>query len=243
MSRDPGEEFQHATRYSRAKAGGHYDTRPASPERFKHYPEAPVVQLPPPQLSGGLDVLQATSCRRSRRKFHPGPLTQEQLSTLLWSSAGVTAKVGNFELRAAPSAGGLYPIETYLAIHHARGIDPGVYHYGVLDHVLEQLRAGEVGVQLSSAGINQGVLTDAAAVFLWSAVVDRCRAKYRERAWRYIYLDAGHVAAHVTLVAEALGLSSCPVGAFHDDEVAHLLDVDLDSEPPLYLAAVGPKTK
>ncbi len=243
MARGPGEEFQRVTRYSRADEGGHYGARPRRPPRFKRYPGVPALQLPPPRLSGGLDVLEATSCRRSRRRFLPGALTQEELSTLLWSSAGITAKVGDTQLRAAPSAGGLYPLETYLVLQHVEGTEPGVYHYAVLDHQLEQLRAADVGVQLASAGLGQSALTDAAAVFLWTAVVDRGRHEYRERAWRYLYLDAGHVAAHVTLVSEALGLGSCPVGAFYDDETARLLDVDLDREPPLYLTAVGRKLR
>jgi nitroreductase len=37
--------------------------------------------------------------------------------------------------------------------------------------------------------------------------------------YRYFYLDAGHMAAHLSLAAVAQGLSSCPIAAFYDDEV------------------------
>jgi SagB-type dehydrogenase family enzyme len=63
--------------------------------------------------------------------------------------------------------------------------------------------------------------------------------KYRERAIRYLFLDAGHICQNLMLAATALGLGSCPVGAFFDNEVEQLLQVDGEEEAVLYLAAVG----
>jgi SagB-type dehydrogenase family enzyme len=80
----------------------------------------------------------------------------------------------------------------------------------------------------------------AAVAFLWTAILDRARWKYRERAIRYLFLDAGHICQNLMLAATALGLGCCPVGAFFDDEVERLLGVDGHEEVALYLAAVGP---
>jgi len=71
-------------------------------------------------------------------------------------------------------------------------------------------------------------------------VPDRGRWKYAERAWRYIYLDAGHMMQNLYLAAEDLGLGCCGVGAFFDEEVDALLRIDGKAETAIYLAAVGP---
>ena len=74
---------------------------------------------------------------------------------------------------------------------------------------------------------------------MWTAVFARSEWKYRERAYRYFYLDAGHMAAQLSLAAVAQGLGSCPIAAFYDDEVNALLGIDGQHEGSLYMTAVG----
>jgi len=47
------------------------------------------------------------------------------------------------------------------------------------------------------------------------------------------------VAQNLLLAAEALGLGACPVGAFVDDRMSRLLDLDAMEEPVVYMATVG----
>ena len=236
--RDPGVVFQETTRYSRRR-----DTSvcraPASPPLHKAYPDVELLPLPRPEAWPDDGVLGAIDRRRSIRSYTADPLTQDQLGALLLASAGITATARGFAFRAAPSAGALYPIETYVVAHHVEGLAAGVYHYSIAHHGLEALHEGDTRKAVAGAGLSQPCLEDAAAVFVWTAMVDRCRAKYRDRGWRYVYLDAGHIAAHLSLAAVALGLGTVQVGAFYDDELAELLGVDLDTEPPLYLSTVG----
>jgi SagB-type dehydrogenase family enzyme len=68
--------------------------------------------------------------------------------------------------------------------------------------------------------------------------------KYRpdtmERAYRYVYLDAGHVAGNLALAAVSLGLATCQIGALFDDEVNALLGADGVEESVVYMSVVGP---
>jgi SagB-type dehydrogenase family enzyme len=80
---------------------------------------------------------------------------------------------------------------------------------------------------------------DAPVVFIWTAIFERSRWKYGQRAYRYVYLDAGHVAAHLALAAVATGLGSCQIAATFDDEVNDLLGVDGVDESVLYMSVVG----
>ena len=51
-------------------------------------------------------------------------------------------------------------------------------------------------------------------------------------------MEAGHVAQNVMLQAVALGLASVPIGAFHDAQLAKVLQL-VPEERPLYMLAVG----
>jgi SagB-type dehydrogenase family enzyme len=79
----------------------------------------------------------------------------------------------------------------------------------------------------------------AAAVFVWSAVFERCKWKYGQRAYRYVYLDAGHIAENLALAAVSLNFGSCEIGALFDDEVNAILGIDGEQESTILMAVVG----
>ena len=56
---------------------------------------------------------------------------------------------------------------------------------------------------------------------------------------RYIFMDAGHIAQNLQLAATALGLGCCPIGAFYDEEVNDIVQVDGEEETTIYLASAG----
>jgi SagB-type dehydrogenase family enzyme len=96
-----------------------------------------------------------------------------------------------------------------------------------------------VSTALCSAALGQTMVRECAAVFIWTAVVARSKWKYRERAYRYIYLDAGHIGQNLYLAAVALGLGCCTIGAFFDDEVNEVLNIDGTEETAVYMGIVG----
>ena len=77
------------------------------------------------------------------------------------------------------------------------------------------------------------------AVFIWTAVFPRSKWKYKQRAYRYVYLDAGHIAENLALAAVALGLGSCQIAALYDEEVNALLAIDGVDESVLYMSLIG----
>jgi len=218
--------------------------RSAGPRRigtYKVYPNPLArLELPPPAQEGGRGIWTALLERSSTRDYSADPVSLEQASQLLWASQGITREGGEWQFRTAPSAGALYPIETYLAANRVQELLPGLYHYEVRNHRLAFLREDEfIGMALTRAALGQTVCQRAAAIFIWTAVIARSVRKYGERAYRYIYMDAGHVAQNLYLAATALGLGCCAVGAFFDDEVNAVLDVDGREETTVYLATIG----
>lgn len=239
MKKGTGDLFQKETKYFRGKLPGGALFWHTKPEKYKRYPDAPRTKLEAPEREGGMPLWNAIYRRRSIRDFKDEPLKKAQLSQLLWAAQGITKEYMGYELRSAPSAGALYPVETYLVIHDAEEIEPGVYHYAVQNHELEQLRQGDFREAISKAALDQDMAFEANAVFGWTAVFERSKWKYNQRAYRYIYLDAGHIAQNVALAAVCLGLGSCQIGALYDDEVNSILDVDGDKESILYMTAIG----
>jgi SagB-type dehydrogenase family enzyme len=209
----------------------------APPDAEKRYPDAPRFALPDPRGFHGLSAEEAVETRRSRREYVSGPLSQGELSRLLHAAQGITDRRRGF--RAAPSAGALYPIETYVIVHDVDGLEPGLYHYAVAEHALEQLRVGDLRAAAVAAGIGQQMLGSAQACIVLSALFQRTRWRYRERTYRYVLLEAGHVGQNVYLAATSMGLGACAIGAYLDGAFNQLLGLDGREEAVLYVLTVG----
>ena len=237
-----GDLYQQITKYDPRdmRVGG---PRPQHPGVYKRYPDAiKTVSLPQPECTGGEGLWQVVARRRSERQYLREAMTLADVSQLLWASQGITERTGGgHELRTAPSAGALYPIETYLVVNRVEGVGPGVYHYSIRRHQIECLREGDLGRAAAQTALGQEMVASSGVVFVWTSVTARCKSKYGERGYRYMYLDAGHIGAHVSLAAEALGLGTCAIGALFDDEVNDLLGVDGVEETVVYMTSVGRK--
>ncbi len=236
-----GERFQQETKYKPDDLGGHFLDWSNQPEPYKNY-ESPlaIISLPEPYRAERAELWHLLRTRRSRRAFDAGAILKtEHLSALLWATQGITARHGEFLFRTAPSAGGLYPIETYLSIRAIEGFEPGIYHFRPHAFDLELIKRGDYSKELAEAALGQMIVRGAQVSFIWSAVVARSRWKYRERAYRYIYLDAGHIAGNLYLAGEALDLGVCGIGALFDDMVNGIVGLDGLEETVVYMATVG----
>ena len=188
------------------------------------------ITLPPPDRTGRMTLEQALARRRSVREFAAQALSEQELSQLLWAAQGITHPD---ELRTAPSAGELYPLELYVATACS------FYHYDPHKHWLELHSEGDLRPALYRASLEQDSVREAPAVFVITAVYERTERKYgRERSPRYVHLEAGHAAQNMLLQAVTLGLGGVPVGAFHDQQVQKVLSLPSGLQP-LYLLPIG----
>jgi SagB-type dehydrogenase family enzyme len=233
--------FQEETKYTPAKLQGHFLDWDSFPSTYKEY-KAPlaVVELPEPQLASDANLWQLLRQRRSRRTYVTARLLPKSaLSSLLWATQGLTARYGDMYFRTAPSAGGLYPVETYVLVRAVEELEPGIYHFRPHRFDLEFLKKGNFARPMARVALGQEIVADAQVTFVWSAVLARGKWKYRERAYRYIYIDAGHIGQNLYLAAEALGLGACTIGAFFDDDANRIIDLDGKEETIIYMGCVG----
>ena len=102
-----------------------------------------TIALPEPLIGRPANVWEVFGRRRSTRVFSPAQsLPLDSLSSLLWSTQGITAIEGEWYFRAAPSAGALYPIETYILARAVEGLEQGIYHFRPHMFDLEFIKAG-----------------------------------------------------------------------------------------------------
>lgn len=192
--------------------------------------EAESVALPPPATRGSVSLEEALARRRSIREFAPAPLTQAELSQLLWAAQGLTGTGGH---RTAPSAGALYPVELYVATPE------GLFQYVPEGHRIARRIDHDVRDALRRAALGQESVGEAPAVFAITAVPARTEVKYGpSRTPRYLAMEAGHIAQNILLEATAMGLGGVPAGAFDDEKLARALDLP-SGQVALYLVPVG----
>jgi SagB-type dehydrogenase family enzyme len=181
--------------------------------------------------------------RTSVRAFRPGSVALAELSSLLDHACGVTrhaADTGQVRsLRAAPSPGGLYPLELYVHTTQVTGLRAGLYHYHPVRDELRHLREGDLAREIASCFVQGAIAYDAAMVVFLTAWFERVTFKYGDRGYRFALLEAGHVAQNLNLAAGALGLGALNLGGYFDHELDDFLGLDGVTASTVYALALG----
>jgi SagB-type dehydrogenase family enzyme len=236
-------EFLEATSYALGDLekgwASRYDFSKRPPTYLRHEEALARIPLGTPDFPASPDLWPLLRERRSKRNFTKTPLTLHELNLLLWGTTGITADMGDYQLRTVPSAGALYPIETYLLINNVESLDKGLYHLDVQNWCLELLKREDVSEVAYLFTEEQEMTRRAAVNFVWTAVVERTRDKYRERAYRYVWWDAGHIAQNLHITGNAIGLGVCTVGHWFDKNMNECLGIDGTSHFSVLMASVG----
>lgn len=166
------------------------------------------------------------------------------LARLLHATLGLTARLsggagGDVFLRAAPSAGGLYPAEAYVAVRDYPDLPSGIYHYHSLRSALIPVWEGDFSGDLRHHFLGHPAASAARCVVLFTGIYGRSAWRYKERAYRRILLDTGHAAANLLEMAEAMGLDAALLGGFYDEGLEELLFLGRKEECPLLGVALG----
>jgi len=197
-----------------------------------------TVNLPAPSQKGSLPLEEVIAQRRSIRDFTPHPISQLQLSQILWAAQGTTDRPGRY--RTVPSAGATYPLDVFV-VCGSNGIEEiagGIYHYDIDSHSLRQHIKGDVRLALARAALNEDSVNTAPVDIIICAEYERTMRRYGGRGERYVHMEVGHAGQNIYLQATALGLGTVAIGAFHDEQVREVLRLDKRYKP-LYIMPLG----
>jgi SagB-type dehydrogenase family enzyme len=201
-----------------------------------------AIPLPPPATLA-MPLGMAVRRRVTGRTMSSGPLSIEQVSTLLFHAYGETRD--NIDtpfprpFRTVPSGGALYPLD--LIMHSARieGLAPGFHYYDPTSHSLRLIRRGDLTHKLSACFVQRELALDSSLQLFMTAFFERSTFKYADRGYRFVLIEAGHIAQNLNLAAVAMGLAATCVGGYFDREIDALLELDGVTRSTVYAQVIG----
>jgi SagB-type dehydrogenase family enzyme len=214
------------------------------PYPFKVYETLPPLALPrefPPSSLPALEAIARTGAE-PRGEAVPdraalariGLLSNGLLNRQRTSQSGMT-----IEFRTAGGTGARYHLEVYFVCGDLPDLDAGVYHYAAQDHSLRQLRAGDYRAALVEATGGEEAIASAPVVLALTSTFWRNAWRYKGRAYRHTFWDAGTSLANALAVAASAELPTRLVLGYADAPVNGLLGVDGVREATVALCPIG----
>lgn len=210
------------------------DVLPPEPA-FKNGSAPEAIPLPRPDLDrlAAEDLTLTRALEERRTRYDGGPLSLEALGAFLFRTFRVARSTGGDDPlvgKVYPSAGGLHPLELYVVPGQCPELPDGVWHYRPAEHALVRAAAAgpEVDALLEEArGRTGGHLPGAPPVLLvFTARFRRVMAKYQSIGYRLILQEVGGVFQTMYLVATAMRLAPCALGAGDPDRFSRLIGTD-----------------
>lgn len=199
-----------------------------------------VIRPPDPSHPNPLTGLLLQ--RKSKRKFETSPLQKSELLSILHCGYGITYQDDEgFFHHTVPSAGGIYPLKLIVISKNISKQIPGIYEFLPAEYRLKKITS-----ELTSNEIIECVFrtqhidySSSAAIIFITAQVDDMLNKYGERGYRYLLLEAGHVAQNLILGSLVHDISSIPVGGFDDNIVNWALNLNEGASAAMYCLVLG----
>jgi len=184
--------------------------------------ELKTIQLPKPEITGGMPLMQALNARKTTRAFMDKPLPMQTLSNLLWAAFGVNRTRGVMPGlgRTAPSAHNSQDITLDVVLAD------GVYVYDAEQNLLRPVMAGDL-----RGAINPAPAAHAAVTIVYVAPAND----------DYAQVDAGFIGQNVYLFAASEGMNAW-FYAVRAQDVAKKLGLGADHSV-LYAQSVGYPTQ
>jgi epothilone synthetase B len=174
-----------------------------------------AVRVPLANGDAGSSVLAAAFARRSHRHFARAPFALDRLAHLLGALRGRAVDAGPLAKFAYPSAGHLYPVQTYVHVKGDRidGLERGLYYYHPKEHQLARLGGGVELDPSLHVPPNRDIAERAAFAIYLVAALDAIEPLYGDLARHFCALEAGYMGQLLMTAARDLELGLCPVGA------------------------------
>jgi SagB-type dehydrogenase family enzyme len=185
------------------------------------------------------DSLDAVVKRRgSSRQFTQEAITLAQLSTILdRSTRGVPADFLEIPAESLEPLGASLN-DVYLIVNAVDDLPSGAYVYHRDTQTLEQLRGGNFRNRAGYLDLEQALAHDAAVNIYYLAALEPILARFGNRGYRAVELEAGILGGKVYLAAYALGLGGTGL-TFYDDDVIQFFSPRAAGKSAIFLMTVG----
>ncbi len=202
-----------------------------------------AVELPLDRSPLTMTLGEALSTRTSARSLAGGWISLAELGCILHHAYGITRdnKGTNYPrpFRVAPSGGALYPLEIFFHARQVEGLAQGIYHYNPVQNDLRCVLNGNRAIEISTAMVQQNIAFDSSVLIFITAIFERSTFKYGDRGYRFVLLEAGHVAQNLNLAAHGLGFGYINLGGYYDREIDEVLGIDGVTHSTVYMGGIG----
>jgi SagB-type dehydrogenase family enzyme len=207
------------------------------------------IALPAPRVLSDDSLGNVLLQRKTCRSYTGATIALIDIGTLLYLSLGYLHERDNDRddsiaqglsaRRSSPSAGGLNACEGFLLVQNVEDLEPGIYAYHPADHTLSRVNPLPESALGQLLGGQHFIDNLPLGLFI-TARFDQLWWKYEHsRAYRMAFVEAGHLSQTFQLVATALGLNTWLTGAFADQQVERLLNIEGSAEQPLFFVGCG----
>jgi amino acid adenylation domain-containing protein len=214
-------------------------TDPVARRLFKNKRTSPAFTTPAIQLADvrGEQVFDAN--RRSWREFTGGMISAADLSALLLPLRRHYAN--GAEKRLYASAGGLYPVETYLLAAEGRAetLGCGGYYYDPANHTLSS--CGKPGIAKDFTALSSGNsdwIGTSSLIVCFVTSLDAIVPLYDTASLPFSMIECGAMCQVLEQAASALPLGVCQIGDMPLQEIGRRLALP-DDRLCLHTLAVG----
>ena len=160
------------------------------------------IQLPAPQKTGGMPLMEALNLRQTTREFSSEELDMQTLSNLLWAAYGFNRP----DKRVVPSANNKQEIDLYVCLKS------GIYFYDAEANVLIQKVEGD---HRKSMGKQE---------FVWDAPVNFILVGNTDKSGSY-QIDSGFISQNIYLFCASEDLATVVRGFFDAKEIHELMNL------------------
>lgn len=194
-----------------------------------------TVDLPTPD-----GLFHEAITRQSHRRFLNAPTELQKIGHLLASVRAFDISGTPLKKTLYPSAGGLYPVQTYILVQDGRveGLSGGWYRHHPAEHRLEFLAATSQEQIAAIAGKSDDIIGQCAFLVLFTGHAAAMARSYGQKSRDFCLLEAGHMAQTMMLHAPRLDIGLCAAGGVDLTAIASALATEEDEEP-LYVLAGG----
>lgn len=185
-------------------------------------------------------LLGAIDARCSQRNYGSEPIPRAYLGSLLWAAYGKRTAGNEVSSRVVPSAGACYPLSVITLVLSVVDTSRGFYEYQPNTDTLDYLSGISIPLELNDWFRTTHIdYRSAAAIIFIIGHWQRICPKYGSRGYRYLLLEAGHMAQNICLLTTTLGVPHVPVGGFDDDVVNSAFNLNSEKEGVVYTIVIG----
>jgi nitroreductase len=162
---------------------------------FSGSPFAQSIDLPAPQKTGGMPLMETLAKRSTARAFDSKDLSPQHLSSLLWAAFGINRPDGK---RTAPSAMNFQETDIYVLLKQ------GAYVYSARSNKLDLVVAEDLRV----LGGTQAFVTDAPVTLVFVADFSKMGKGSDDNKKNTAQIDVGYISQNVYLFCASEGLAT-----------------------------------